>query len=268
VRVWGTSRLHSARSFVTAVTACALIASGLAVGLTIGIARPAFASSLANGAVSTLAGSGSSTSAAGSATTAGFAYPTSATVSGGYAYVGGHDALMKVSLSDGTTTLLAGEPGTCSESNGSDGATTSFCWITSTTTDGTYVYTIDAYGYVRKTSIATGATTTLTTVGNPAPGLIYVSGELYAATNPSGTGQILQIDPSSGSSSTYYTFPSGESLSSVTYDDSDLWAVSGSGGNGYVDKITMGGSPAMTHVGSDRRFSARARRSGCVRNFV
>jgi RHS repeat-associated protein len=232
----------------------------------VALASPAAATTptLANGAVSLLAGSGSAVSSAGSATTAGFNNPKTVVTTGGFVYSGNNDSISKVSVSTGATTILAGQPGgSCTETDGATGATSTFCNITAMATDGTYLYEVVYFQTLRKTSLATGATTTLGTFAE-ADSLTYASdGNLYlgAGGYSASAARIMQVNPGTGASSLYVSLPTNEFPTGLTADGTALWAtttVAGSCGSACskIEKVLMGTTPSMTLLTADNSILA------------
>ncbi|MDQ1748921.1 MAG: hypothetical protein QOD07_3184, partial [Frankiaceae bacterium] len=121
------------------------------------------ATPISAGVVSTIAGSGTSTSAAGTGTGASFANARGVTVVGGFAYIADEDAISKVQLSTGVTTILAGLPGTRGCTDAPTGTTARFQGVADMATDGYYAYTLDNVCGLRRISLTTGATQTLVT---------------------------------------------------------------------------------------------------------
>ena len=117
---------------------------------------------IATGAVTTLAGSGTSGSVDGTGTAASFKGPYGITTDGTNLYVAdsSSNTIRKVVISTGAVTTLAGS-GTLASVDGT-GSSASFNSPRGITTDGTNIYEVD-YGNstIRKIVISTGAVTTL-----------------------------------------------------------------------------------------------------------
>jgi RHS repeat-associated protein len=166
------------------------------------------ASAISTGAVATFAGSGTSTTAAGTGTSASFNNPFNVTVVGGYAYVTDSDAISKVELATGVTTILAGTPGSngCADSPSGSGAT--FWGPVGITTDGYYLYTVDKTCGIRRISLATGATSianAANSIANPHGIAFGTDGNLYVTNNNSLYRYVL----ATGALTLIYTFPAG-----------------------------------------------------------
>ncbi|MDQ1745789.1 MAG: large repetitive protein, partial [Frankiaceae bacterium] len=166
------------------------------------------AAAISTGAVATFAGSGTSTTAAGTGTSASFNNPFNVIVVGGYAYVTDVDAISKVELATGVTTILAGTPGStgCADSPSGSGAT--FTGPVGITTDGYYLYTVDKNCGIRRISLATGATSianAATAIANPHGITFGTDGNLYVTNNNSLYRYVL----ATGALTTLYTFPAG-----------------------------------------------------------
>ena len=201
--------------------------------------RRAFASSsLATGSVSTLAGSGSGTSSAGSGSTAGFNDPHGMAVLGGYAYVGTQDTISRVDLSTGSTSILAGTPGTsgyCTPVDGGSGLAVTTCDLVDLTSDSRYLYLVDGstHSYVRRVDPATGATSTIAQVAGGGGGGLHgiavgPDGFLYVvagALNSTASGSLVKIDPSTGAAATLFTLPSREFGNGIAVDAQSIYLL-------------------------------------------
>jgi len=119
------------------------------------------ATAITAGAVSTVAGSGSAVSAAGTGTAASFNAPRGVVVAGGYAYVAGQDAISKVELATGVTSLLAGAAGSTGCTNSSTGVNVRLSAPLDMASDGYFAYTIDNTCGLRRVSLTTGAASTI-----------------------------------------------------------------------------------------------------------
>ena len=119
---------------------------------------------IATGAVTTLAGTaGVSGSADGTGAAARFNFPLGITTDGTNLYVTDtyNNTIRKIVIATGAVTTLAGSVGNYGSADGT-GATASFDYPSSITTDGTNLYVADTYNNtIRKIVIATGAVTTL-----------------------------------------------------------------------------------------------------------
>ena len=122
---------------------------------------------ISTGAVTTVAGTGSSGSANGTGTSASFYNPEGITTDGTNLYVTefGNDLIRKIVISTGVVTTVAGT-GSSGSANGT-GTSSSFYSPYGITTDGTNLYVAD-YGnhLIRKIVISTGAVTTVAGTGS------------------------------------------------------------------------------------------------------
>jgi DNA-binding beta-propeller fold protein YncE len=123
-----------------------------------------------NGAVTTLAGSGTAGSANGTRTSASFNGPDGITTDGTNLYVSdaGNYTIRKIVIATGAVTTLAGTAGTkgSTDSPNGPGSAASFNAPSSLTTDGTNLYVADySNDTIRQIVIATGAVTTLAGTG-------------------------------------------------------------------------------------------------------
>ena len=122
---------------------------------------------ISTGAVTTVAGTGSSGSANGTGTSASFYNPEGITTDGTNLYVTefGNDLIRKIVISTGVVTTVAGT-GSSGSANGT-GTSASFDEPKEITTDGTNLYVAD-YGnhLIRKIVISTGAVTTVAGTGS------------------------------------------------------------------------------------------------------
>jgi hypothetical protein len=122
---------------------------------------------ISTGAVTTLAGTGSSGSADGTGTSASFYRPHGITTDGTNLYVGdaNNHLIRKIVISTGAVTTLAGT----GSSGSADGTGTSASFYTpqGITTDGTNLYVADQSNHlIRQIVISTGAVTTLAGTGS------------------------------------------------------------------------------------------------------
>ncbi|MBV9096438.1 MAG: fibronectin type III domain-containing protein, partial [Frankiaceae bacterium] len=166
------------------------------------------ASAISTGAVATFAGSGTSTTTAGTGTSASFNNPYNVVVVGGYAYVTETDAISKVELATGVTTILAGTPGStgCADSPTGSGAT--FLGPVGITTDGYYLYTASKTCGIRRISLATGATSGASvgaSIANPHDITFGADGNLYVTSDNT----LYRFVLATGVLSAVYTFPAG-----------------------------------------------------------
>ncbi|MCP5495275.1 MAG: hypothetical protein H7A23_12030 [Leptospiraceae bacterium] len=111
---------------------------------------------ISSGAVTTLAGSGSSGSIDGTGTSASFNQPIGITTDG--TYVADLYKIRKIEISSGVVTTLAGS-GSSGSTDGT-GTSASFYYLRGITTDGTNLYVTDS-NKIRKIEISSGVVTTL-----------------------------------------------------------------------------------------------------------
>jgi DNA-binding beta-propeller fold protein YncE len=122
---------------------------------------------ISTGAVTTVAGTGSSGSANGTGTSASFYYPRAITTDGTNLYVAdkGNHLIRKIVISTGVVTTVAGT-GSSGSANGT-GTSASFYYPRGITTDGTNLYVTDSENHlIRKIVISTGAVTTVAGTGS------------------------------------------------------------------------------------------------------
>ena len=120
-----------------------------------------------SGAVTTLAGTGSSGSANGTGTSASFNSPTGITTDGTNLYVAeyGNHLIRKIVISTGVVTTVAGT-GSSGSANGT-GTSASFNYPVGITTVGTNLYVADQNNHlIRKIVISTGVVTTVAGTGS------------------------------------------------------------------------------------------------------
>jgi hypothetical protein len=186
--------------------------------------------SLTVGAVSTLAGSGLVGNTDGSGVAASFNAPAGVVVSGGTAYVLDTGALRTVNLSTGAVGTLAttGDTGSRIATDGTD--------IYSTYND------FCSYTVLLKTSIATGATSTLAS-GGFGDLTVGPDGDIYATSKGTCGGQsdgsvgdnsVYQIDPSTGAVTTWAAPASVESFFGIAEDSTDLWLTGQDTSSGHT----------------------------------
>jgi len=161
---------------------------------------------ISTGAVTTLAGTGSSGSANGTGTSASFNLPEGITTDGTNLYVAdtSNHLIRKIVISTGVVTTLAGT-GSTGSANGT-GTSASFNYPYGITTDGTNLYVGDAINHlIRQIVISTGVVTTV-----------------------AGTGSIGSANGTGTSASFYYPVP-------ITTDGTNLYV--GDYGNNLIRKI-------------------------------
>ncbi len=227
--------------------ATAAAAAG-ALGL-FGLAKRSSASNGSTGpaldpaAVTTLAGDGTWATVDGTGTSASFKDMGGVVVVGGYAYVGTEGSIRKVDVSSGVVTTLAGHATATGCTDSSTSSSVRFKNILDLATDGTYLYASQSdcgTGFtlvIRKVSISSGATTTLSSTpagsgGNG--GLVYVGGYLYVAT-PSL--QKIDLSTTPDTSSTFATL-SG-SVDGIASDGTSLFVANVLSSNSVIQQIDL-----------------------------
>ena len=161
-----------------------------------------------SGAVTTVAGTGSTGSANGTGTSASFYNPAGITRDGTNLYVADryNYLIRKIVISTGVVTTVAGT-GSSGSANGT-GTSASFDKPYGVTTDGTNLYVADYYNHlIRKIVISTGVVTTVAGTG------------LSGSANGTGT-------------SASFHLPRG-----ITTDGTNLYLTEGAGGNHLIRKI-------------------------------
>jgi len=136
-----------------------------------------------SGAVTTLAGTGSSGSANGTGTSASFNSPAGITTDGTNLYVAeyGNHLIRKIVISTGVVTTVAGT-GSSGSANGT-GTSASFNYPVGITTVGTNLYVVDYSNHlIRKIVISTGVVTTL--AGTGSSGSVDGTGTSASFNNP------------------------------------------------------------------------------------
>ncbi|MCH7586145.1 MAG: hypothetical protein IH941_13480, partial [Acidobacteria bacterium] len=130
--------------------------------------------------VSTFAGSGTAGSDDGTGTDAEFGSMRDLVVVGDYAYVAENDTIRRVDLTTAEVTTFLGVDGSSSCTNSSTPSSVRFQSIKAMTTDGFNLYVADCTDAktIRRVSLATGATSTLVTLGGlgTARDITYVPG--------------------------------------------------------------------------------------------
>lgn len=194
-----------------------------------------------------------------------FVGPTGIVATGGYLFVydAGAGQIRKIQISTGTVTTLSGSGANSHCSDNTDPTQATFANVgVNIATDGVALYTACNYGgfHLRRTDIATGATSTVATIGDAQPLALGPDGAIYQD-----GGGIQKIDPNTGAVSTYVaasafpTLPPGDSYQwdGLASDNSNLWiTVDVSNYNtGFVESqlfsIPIGSSnPTPTLVGT------------------
>ena len=184
---------------------------------------------ISTGAVTTLAGTGSSGSANGTGTSASFFVPQGITTDGTNLYVADRNnyLIRKIVISTGAVTTLAGT-GSSGSTNNTTGTSASFNMPHGITTDGTNLYVTDFFEtnnhLIRKIVISTGAVTTVAGTGD------------NGSANGTGT-------------SASFNSPRG-----ITTDGTNLYVVDS--GNHLIRKIVISTGAVTTVAGTGSSGSA------------
>lgn len=169
-------------------------------------------------AVSTVAGDGTNANVDGTGTGASFAAPDKVVVVGGYAYVAAGGAIRKVNLATGAVSTLAGSLSTSGCVNSTDPSQVRFESLpllgSNLGTDGYFLYSISdtgecagaPYAAVRRTSLTTGATSTVGQVFLGKNIVVGPNGDLYVTSYSSSV--IQRMDTASGALSSFFDFGS------------------------------------------------------------
>ena len=221
--------------------------------------QPQLNSTLAidKGRVTTMAGSGSQATTDGTGTAASFNQPRGVVVVGDTAYVAQPDAIRAIDLATGAVTTFAGTPGTTGCVDSTDPEQTTLVVKRGLVTDGAYLYTLNqcqgSYSdqTLRRTSLATGATTSIAKVLYGArdlafgpDGLIYVVATLT---------RIDSVDPVTGAVvedavATGYYYGANIWVEGITADASGLWVIADPASPGPPDQIDHIGLPDGTRT--------------------
>jgi hypothetical protein len=200
-------------------------------------------------AVTTFAGNGANADVDGTGTSASFHSSTFSIVANrGNAYIAAQNSIRKVNLATGVVSTFAGNSTTGGCVNSSDPSAVRFTGNKGITTDGVYLYTISSdcitnlNDSVRRTSLATGATTTLASVKTPYDITYAADGFLYVTS--AANREVWKVNPSTGAASVWTNFASG-SADAITSDQDHVW-VSVSSPN-VVKKVALA-SGAVTDV--------------------
>jgi PKD repeat protein len=118
-------------------------------------------------------------------------------------------------------------------------------------TDGVYLYTLHACGLqnnvIRRTSISTGATSTVTSLSALpfASSITFADGFLYVPVGDESEPKVSvwQIDPASGATTLFaeVALPDAGGLAAITADDADLWVIWETTGDSGMAKIALSG---------------------------
>ncbi len=227
-----------------------VVAAGGGTGL-LGGARRAAAASSSGGdpginpaLVSTWAGSGTNATVDGTGASASFRTMGGVVVVGSFAYVGTTGSIRKVDLSSAAVTTLAGDASATGCTDSSTPSAVRFGQVVDVATDGTYLYATQSdcgsgFTYlVRKVTIATGATTTLTTAPSAfsySGYVTYSGGYLFMSGS-----SVLKIDVSSvpDTSSTFATL--GDTGHGIVGDGTSLWvSVGSSSSSSAIESVSL-----------------------------
>jgi RHS repeat-associated protein len=175
------------------------------------------------GKVVTVAGNGSNMTTAGTGIAASFNGPSGMAIIGKNAYVSGADAISKVDLTTGQTTLLAGQPGSGGDADALDGPDAQIEGG-AMTTDGTFLYTAQG-DEIRRVDVQTGATSLLSNFGGGGALAFGADGNLYQGN----VNFVDRIDPSTGASTQIWSAPTSlaveDGVAGVAADASGLWVA-------------------------------------------
>ena len=183
---------------------------------------------LSPGVVTTVAGSGADATADGSAGSASFTNTGGAVAAGAFTYVGTNGSVRRVDRATGEVTTLAGHPTDRSCVNSTSGTGARFGQVAGVTTDGYYLYVADMSCGIRRVSLATGATSTVNTMGSTV--LTFgPDGNLYAGGSDGGSfygrwgyGALYRVNPSTGVA---VSFGGLGSVQAVASDGTYVWAT-------------------------------------------
>jgi RHS repeat-associated protein len=155
---------------------------------------------------------------------------------GSTAYVGTTGSVRAVGLGAGApTSTLAGSPTAVGCVDSTTPSAARFGTIASTTTDGYYIYVSDASCGIRRVSIATGATSTVTTSFKGRQVSFGGDNKLYLANN----GTVAVLNRINGSASNFATF--GGTVSAVTTDATNVYAVTTATGVNRIETLPYTG---------------------------
>ncbi|HEX7168833.1 MAG TPA: SdrD B-like domain-containing protein, partial [Acidimicrobiales bacterium] len=175
---------------------------------------------IGEGNVTTLSGNGTNATVNGNATTSSFRTPGGSVVVGQFLYVLTAGSIRRVSLTTGGTIILAGD---ATATGCVDSSTATSVRFGATpgqmTTDGTHLYVGDyACSTVRKVSIATGATSTVTSMSSAFGVAIASDGYLYAG---SYNGQLYRVNLATGAKTAF----TATSVVGLVADGTALFAI-------------------------------------------
>ncbi|MBV9096839.1 MAG: hypothetical protein JO079_02170 [Frankiaceae bacterium] len=215
----------------------------------------------------TVAGSGSSTTSAGAAAAAGFNSPQGVAVIGNYAYVASTDAISKVSLTNGSTTILAGLPGctSCADVDSTTGSSARFQPLVDLASDGSFLYALEGpVATLRRIDPTTGATSTVWKVPQNKRGddlTVGPDGSLYFTTgDPTNGGiAIYKFNPATSVGASYFTptfltfLPHNtmtQSVAGIAADATKLYYVVTDGYEGAIVTVPLSGTLTQTALTS------------------
>jgi len=182
----------------------------------------------------TITGQGVSANVNGLAPRASFEGGNGLVTIGTTAYVATSSALQVFDLATGVeSTLVPAGPSNNCGANSDSGALASLRYATSMTTDGHFLFVGDQCGAVRRVSVATGATSTVLSVGSTSrPGALSMGpdGFLYMAGIVTNGGAqfdptVYRINPRTGLKSVFASEAGATRLWAMTSDDTALWLV-------------------------------------------
>ncbi|HZQ28304.1 MAG TPA: DUF6531 domain-containing protein, partial [Acidimicrobiales bacterium] len=206
------------------------------------------------GAVTTFAGNGTNATTDGTGTAASFQNMGGTVVVGTSAYVGTVGSVRKVDTVSGAVTRLAGDPTLTGCVDSTTGTAARFGTVADVASDTFYLYVSDTSCGIRRVSIATGATSTLTTSSGGGH-LTFANGTVYVSSGST----VVALDRINGTASTLFT--AGGPVSTLTSDGTYVFAVDTAAGvNRIVREPFAGGAytvVATTGVGATALSSSR-----------
>lgn len=251
---------------IRVVTSATALTTGEQAPVTSGAAVPL-------GQTYTVAGSGSSTTSAGAAAAAGFNSPQGVAVIGNYAYVASTDAISKVSLTNGSTTILAGLPGctSCADVDSTTGSAARFQPLVDLASDGTFLYALEGpVATLRRIDPTTGATSTVWKVPRNTRGdelTVGPDGSIYFTTgDPTNGGiAIYKYNPATSVGASYFTptfltfLPHNtmtQSVAGIAADATKLYYVVTDGYEGAIVSVPLSGTLTQAALtGSDPQLA-------------
>ncbi len=213
---------------------------------------------LAPATITTVAGNGAQYSANGLGLSATFARIAGVASIDGRVYIATSDSIRVFDPASGNVTKLAGVFNDtsyhCSDSPIADQVT--FWNVSTMASDSEYIYTASDVqdsncGGIRRTSVATGATSHLVSGNFPVRGMaVGPDGFIYAT---EGTYDIWKIDPATGIRTVFATAP-GWNHFALAADATDLWvtAVEESGSGRHIDRVQLSDSSRIPFVSSSQ----------------